>query len=65
MRAWRVRPKADGRGWLVFSPGGERTEFVTGGLAIEYGRQRAQDAHEILLVYDSEGREIKEAFRLH
>ena len=65
MRTWRVRPKADGRGWLVFSPDGNRTAFVTGGLAIEYGRQRAQEAHEILLVYDSAGREIKEDYRLH
>ena len=49
----------------MFSPDGKRTEFVTGGLAIEYGRQGAQEAHQILLVYDSEGREIKEDYRLH
>ena len=66
MRTWRVMPKGDGERWLVFSPDGEVTEFVTGGLAIEFGRLQAQEAHERLMVYGSDDRIFStEDFRLH
>ena len=47
MGEWKVRPKGDGQRWLVVSPDGHVEEFVTCGLAIEFGRQRAQEAHDI------------------
>lgn len=56
MGRWRVKPKGDGQRWLVTGPNGNVTEFVTGGLAIKYGKQQAQKHHEILEVFTSVGR---------
>ena len=66
VRIWRVRPKGSGERWLVISPEGHVTEFVKGDLGIEFGRQMAQAAHEILEVWTSEGRiSATEDFRLN
>ena len=66
MRIWRVRPKGDGERWLVISPDSHVTEFVTGDLAIDFSRQRAQQAHEVLMVYSGDERVFStEDYRLH
>ena len=66
MRIWRVRPKGCGERWLVISPDSAVTEFVTGGRAIEFGRQRAMEAHEVLMIYSEDERVFSsEDFRLH
>ena len=66
MRIWRVRPKGSGERWLVISPDSAVTEYVTGGLAIEFGRQQAMEAHEVLMVYSGDERVFStEDYRLH
>jgi len=66
VRIWRVRPKGSGERWLVISPDGAVTEFVAESGAIEFGRQRAQQAYEVLMVYASDERVFStEDYRLH
>jgi hypothetical protein len=55
VRTWRVKPKGDRQRWLVFSPDNDVTEFATESQAIEFGRLRAAEAHDVLLVYSPDG----------
>ena len=66
MRIWRVRPKGSGEQWLVISPDSHITVFFKGDLAIEFSRQRAMEAHEMLIVYSGDERVLTtEDYRAH